>query len=163
MPGYDTYETDIVTRIETNLDDLSPQIFGAVMRKLLTAGALDVWFTPIQMKKDRPGVMLSALCDEAAVNALTDVIFSETSAFGVRVEKIQRLKLARRFETVGTPYGEITVKLGLRGDRVLQIAPEFESCLAAAEKAGVPLREVQAAAAEAARTRGVMPARRGGG
>ena len=148
MPGY---ETDIVTRIETNLDDLSPQIIGAVMQKLFAAGALDVWFTPIQMKKNRPGVMLSALCDETAVTALADVIFSETSAFGLRLEKLHRLKLARRFETVRTCHGEVTVKIGLKGNRVVQIAPEFESCLAASERAGVPLREVHAVAVEAAR------------
>jgi uncharacterized protein (DUF111 family) len=147
------YETDTVTRIETNLDDLSPQIVGAVMQKLFAAGALDVWFTPIQMKKNRPGVMLSALCPEEAATALADVIFSETSAFGLRIEKVQRLKLGRRFETVKTPFGEVTVKLGLKGDRVVQIAPEFESCRAVAEKAGVPLRDVHAEAVAAARDR----------
>lgn len=147
------YETDTVTRIETNLDDLSPQIVGAVLGKLFEAGALDAWVTPIQMKKNRPGIMLSALCEEAAVAALTDVIFSETSAFGLRIEKVQRLKLARRFETVATRFGDVVVKLGLRGGRVIQIAPEFESCVSVARHAGVPLRDVQAAAAEAARAR----------
>ena len=145
------YETDSVTRIETNLDDLSPQLAGAVMEKLIAAGALDVWFTPIQMKKNRPGVMLSVLCDEPAATALADMIFSETSAFGLRIEKVRRLKLARRFETVGTDYGEVTVKLGLKGNRVLQITPEFESCRAAAERAGVSVREVHVTAAEVAR------------
>ena len=148
MPGY---ETDTVTRIETNLDDVSPQILGAVMQQLLAAGALDVWFTPVQMKKSRPGTMLSALCDEDAAEKLADIIFAETTAFGLRVEKIQRLKLARRFETVKTPHGEVTVKLGYKGERLLQIAPEFESCRAIAERAGVPLREVHLAALEAAR------------
>jgi hypothetical protein len=137
-------------RIETNLDDVSPQVLGAVMQQLLAAGALDVWFTPIQMKKSRPGTMLSVLCEEAATEPLADILFAETSAFGLRVEKVQRLKLARRFEKVRTPYGEVTVKLGLKGDRVLQLAPEFESCRAVAEQAGVPLREVQLAAGEAA-------------
>jgi len=148
-----SYETDTVTRIETNLDDLSPQIVGAAMQKLFDAGALDVWFTPIQMKKNRPGVMLSALCNEADAPALADLIFSETSAFGLRMEKIQRLKLARRFETVRTRFGEVSVKLGLKGDRVVQIAPEFESCRTIGEKAGVSLREVHAAALHAARGR----------
>lgn len=148
MSGYDT---DSVTRIETNLDDLSPQVAGAVMEKLIAAGALDVWFTPIQMKKNRPGVMLSVLCEEETVDAVAGMIFHETTAFGLRMEKIRRLKLPRRFETVRTEYGEVTVKLGLKGDRVLQIAPEFESCRAVAERAGVPVREVQAAGAEAAR------------
>ncbi len=141
-----SYETDTVTRLETNLDDLSPELIGAVMAKLLAARALDVWFTPIQMKKNRPGVLLSVLCEEDAAHALADIIFAETSAFGLRTERIVRLKLARRFETVSTPYGEVTVKLGLKGDRVVQRAPEFESCRALSEKAGVPLREVYAAA-----------------
>jgi uncharacterized protein (DUF111 family) len=145
------YESDTVTRIETNLDDVSPEILGSVMEKLFAAGALDVWFTPVQMKKNRPGVMLSALCEEAAASRLADIVFAETTAFGLRVEKIERLKLARRFETVRTRHGEVTVKLGLTGDRVLQIAPEFESCRAVADKAAVPLREVQLAAMEAAR------------
>src|SRR6185436_19066047 len=104
-----------VTRIETNLDDCPAEILGAVMQRLLDAGALDVWFTPIQMKKSRPGTMLSALCEESAVNALADIIFAETSAFGLRTDKVTRLKLARRFETVATPFGDVTVKLGLKG------------------------------------------------
>lgn len=145
------YETDSVTQIETNLDDVSPQILGAVMQKLFDAGALDVWFTPVQMKKSRPGVMLSALCDDAVVTALADILFLETTAFGLRVEKVQRLKLARRVETVRTAFGDVTVKLGLKGDRVVQWAPEFESCRAAAEKAGVPIRDVHEAALHAAR------------
>lgn len=145
-----SYETDTVTRLETNLDDLSPELTGAVMARLLAAGALDVWFTPIQMKKNRPGVMLSVLCEEVAASALADLIFGETSAFGLRTERIVRLKLARRFETVATQYGEVTVKLGLKGDHVVQRAPEFESCRALAEKAGVPLRAVYAAAMAAA-------------
>ena len=141
-----SYETDTVTKLETNLDDLSPEITGAVMAQLLAAGALDVWLTPIQMKKNRPGVMLSVLCEESTVAALTDLIFAETSAFGLRVEKVVRLKLTRRFEQVRTEFGEVTVKLGLKGERVVQVAPEFESCRAVAEKAGVPLRAVYAAA-----------------
>ena len=149
MPGY---ETDTVTRIETNLDDVSPQVLGAVMQQLLAAGALDVWFTPVQMKKSRPGVMLSALCDEDATERLADILFAETTAFGLRIEKIQRLKLTRRFETVKTPHGEVTVKLGYKDERLLQIAPEFESCRAVAERNRITLREVHAAALEAART-----------
>lgn len=145
------YETDTVTKLETNLDDLSPEITGAVMAQLFAAGALDVWLTPIQMKKNRPGVMLSVLCEESTVAALTDLVFAETSAFGLRVEKVVRLKLARRFAQVSTEFGEVTVKLGMKGERVVQVAPEFESCRAVAEKAGVPLRAVYAAAIAARR------------
>ena len=146
-----SYETDTVTKLETNLDDLSPEITGAVMAQLFAAGALDVWLTPVQMKKNRPGVMLSVLCEESTVAALTDLIFAETSAFGLRLEKVVRLKLARRFAQVSTEFGEVTVKLGLKGERVVQVAPEFESCRAVAEKAGVPLRAVYAAAIAARR------------
>ena len=140
------YESDTVTRLETNLDDCPAEVLGAVMEQLLATGALDVWFTPIQMKKHRPGVMLSVLCEEAAMPRLADLLFAETTAFGLRVEKVMRLKLARRMETVRTRYGDVQVKLGLKGERVLQFAPEFESCRAVAEKVGVPLREVYAAA-----------------
>ena len=145
------YETDTVTRIETNLDDLSPEITGAVMEKLLAAGALDVGFTPIQIKKNRPAVQLSVLCDEAHAEPLADIIFTETSAFGLRVEKITRLKLERRFQSVATEFGEITVKLGLRQGRVIQVAPEFESCRLASERTGQPLRAVFQAALAAFR------------
>ncbi|MCE9608689.1 MAG: LarC family nickel insertion protein [Chthoniobacter sp.] len=140
------YDTDIVTRLETNLDDLSPEITGAVMEKLLAAGALDVWFTPIQMKKSRPAVQLSVLCEEARAESLADIIFTETSAFGLRMEKIARLKLERRFETVTTKFGDISVKLGLKQGRIIQTAPEFASCLSASERTGQPLRAIYAAA-----------------
>jgi len=147
MPG--GYESDTVTRLETNLDDSSPEILGATMEKLLTAGAFDVWFTPIQMKKNRPGVLLSVLCEPAQVESLADIIFRETSAFGLRTEQVVRLKLERRFETVATEFGKVTVKLGLKNGAVVQAAPEFESCRALSEKSGQPLRLVYEAAVRA--------------
>jgi pyridinium-3,5-bisthiocarboxylic acid mononucleotide nickel chelatase len=147
MPG--GYETDTVTRLETNLDDLSPEIVGAVMDQLFAAGALDVWFTPIQMKKNRPAVELSILCEPARAQDLADILFRETSAFGLRMEQIVRLKLQRRFEQVQTEFGEVTVKLGMKGDEVVQVAPEFESCRQRSEAAGQPLRAVYAAALQA--------------
>ena len=101
------------------------------------------------MKKNRPAVQLSVLCDAAHAEPLADIIFTETSAFGLRVETVARLKLERRFETVATEFGEITVKLGLKQGRVIQVAPEFESCRAASERTGQPLRAIYAAAARA--------------
>ncbi len=136
-------------RLEANLDDLSPEITGATVEKLLAAGALDVWLTPIQMKKNRPGTMLSVLCHEADLAPMTDLIFRETSTFGLRVEHLVRLKLERRFQTVSTEFGEVTVKLGLRGEEVLQRAPEFESCKAVAAASGQPLRVIYEAALRA--------------
>ncbi len=147
----DKSEADTVTRIETNLDDLSPEIIGSVFDKLLAMGALDVFLTPVQMKKNRPGVQLTVLCDDALVERATDLIFRETSSFGVRIGNLRRIKLERRSETVATPYGDISVKLGMKAGKVLQIAPEFESCRLASEKAGQPLRTVYEVAQSAAR------------
>ena len=146
------YATDTVTQIETNLDDLSPEITGAMIDRLLAAGALDVFLLPAQMKKNRPGVLLTVLCEPGAVSRLAEIIFRETSAFGLRLSEKRRLKLERRVETVGTAHGEIEVKLGFdRSGRLLQVAPEFESCRTAGERTGQPLREVYVAAAQAYR------------
>jgi len=145
------YETDTITRIETNLDDLSPEITGAVLDKLLAAGALDVFFTPIQMKKNRPAVQLNVLCETADVSKIADLIFAETTAFGLRMDEARRLKLERKFEKVKTPHGEVTVKFGLKKGEVIQVAPEFESVRAASEKSGQPLRLVYEAALAAAK------------
>jgi uncharacterized protein (DUF111 family) len=146
------YETDTVTRLETNLDDCPPELLGAVFQQLLDAGALDVWFMPIQMKKQRPGVMLSVLCEEAKVEALAGILFAGTTAFGLRTDKVLRLKLARRTETVRTEFGEIDVKIGLKGDRIVQIAPEYESCRRAAERTGAPLKLIYEQAVQALRS-----------
>jgi pyridinium-3,5-bisthiocarboxylic acid mononucleotide nickel chelatase len=143
------FETDEVFRLETNLDDCTAELLGAVMEHLFAAGALDVWFTPIQMKKNRPAMMLSAVCEEATRDALAEIILTETTAFGVRIDRVQRLKLARRMTTVSTEFGEISIKIGLKGDQVIQATPEFESVKAAAERTGKPFRIVYEAAARA--------------
>jgi pyridinium-3,5-bisthiocarboxylic acid mononucleotide nickel chelatase len=143
------FETDEVYRLETNLDDCAAEVLGSVMDRLFDAGALDVWFQAIQMKKNRPGIMLCALCEEGERDVLADIILTETSAFGVRVERIHRLKLTRRVVKVVTDYGEITVKLGLKGERVVQVAPEYSSAREAAERSGVPLRLAYEAAVRA--------------
>ncbi len=137
---------DRVLLLETNLDDLTPELAGATLTRLLDEGALDVWFTPAQMKKNRPGFVLSVLCQPADGEKFADLILRETTAFGLRRQTIERVTLDRHFEKVSTPYGEITVKIGTRGGEVWQRAPEFESCRVAAGKAGVPVREVLRAA-----------------
>lgn len=150
------FETDTVIQIETNLDDLSPEITGAMVDRLLAAGALDVFLLPAQMKKNRPGVLLTVLCTPDAVDRLAEIIFRETSAFGVRLTEKRRLKLARRVERVSTAHGEIEVKIGSdRAGRLLQVAPEFESCRAASDRTGQPLREVYHAAEAAYRAKPV--------
>lgn len=145
------YAADTMVMIETNLDDLSPELAGPLIDRLLAAGAVDAFLTPVQMKKNRPGILLSALCDESKVRAVADAVFAESSAFGLRFHRVDRLKLARDFTAVATPYGEITVKIGRRGTEVLQVAPEFESCRAAADRCQIPLRRVYEAALAAYR------------
>ena len=143
------YETDTITRIETNIDDLSPEITGSVMDRIFAAGALDVFFTSIQMKKNRPAVQLTVLCENTDVPKIADLIFSETTSFGVRMDQVNRLKLERKFQQAKTAFGEVTVKLGLKGGKVIQVAPEYESVRAAAEKHGASIREVYEAARNA--------------
>lgn len=146
------FETDTVMRIETNLDDLSPEILGATLGKLIEAGALDAFLTPIQMKKNRPGTMLTVLCELEKSDSLAEMILAETTSFGIRMDEVRRLKLERRFEVVGTEFGDITIKLGFREGKIVQATPEFESCRDASEKTGASLRAVYDAAKAAARS-----------
>jgi len=143
------YQRDTILRMETNIDDLSPEILGAVTEQLLAAGALDVFLTPIHMKKNRPGLQLTALCEEAAAGRLAELIFRQTTSFGVRMDRVERLKLERSFETVRTPHGEVTVKIGSLAGETLQVSPEFESVKALSEKTGQPIRAIYEAAVQA--------------
>jgi hypothetical protein len=140
------YETDTVVELETNLDDLSPELTGAAMEKLLALGALDVTAAPVQMKKNRPGVLLSVLSEPALEAKIVRALLTETSAFGVRRSEKRRYKLERRFAKVETQFGEIVLKLGLLKGEVLQVAPEFESCRAASERTGQPVAAIYRAA-----------------
>jgi hypothetical protein len=143
------WQTDRVAVLETNLDDINAEILGNFVELAFAAGALDVFHTPIQMKKNRPGVLLAVLCGEAEADRFTELLLRETSAFGVRRQIVERRKLAREFVTVKTQYGEVTVKLGRLDGRVVQAAPEYESCKKVAAQAGVPLKLVYEAAARA--------------
>ena len=140
------WQTDAIAVLETNLDDIHAELLGRFVETALAAGALDVFHTPIQMKKSRPGVRLSVLCALADADKLTELILLETSAFGVRRYTAERRKLAREWLTVSTPHGQVQVKLGRLDGRVVQAAPEFESCQRVAEQAKVPLKQVYDAA-----------------
>jgi uncharacterized protein (TIGR00299 family) protein len=139
--GHD-WQTDTIAVLEANLDDLNPEILGYFVEHALAAGALDVFHTPIQMKKNRPGVLLTVLCAETEADKFTELVLRETSTFGVRRHSAERRKLAREFATVKTPHGEVTVKIGNLDGKVLQAAPEFESCKKIAEQAKIPLKQV---------------------
>jgi pyridinium-3,5-bisthiocarboxylic acid mononucleotide nickel chelatase len=143
------WETDTVAVLETNLDDVSAEVLGHFVESALAAGALDVFHTPIQMKKNRPGVLLTVLCGEADADKFSEMILRETSAFGVRRTLAERRKLKREVIAVKTPFGPVQVKLGRLNGRIVQAAPEFESCKKIAARANVPLKQVYDAAARA--------------
>jgi hypothetical protein len=143
-------EATAVTLIEANIDDQSPQLYDGVFTALLEAGALDVWLTPIQMKKNRPAQTLSVLCEPGDVVRITDVIFAETTTLGVRSSEWKRSCLQREWMPVETPYGAVRVKVGRQGGELRTAMPEFEDCRARAKEAGVPAKLVQAAATAAA-------------
>jgi uncharacterized protein (TIGR00299 family) protein len=132
--------------IETNLDDASPQIIGHVMDRVLESGALDCFFTPVQMKKNRPGVLLSVLCSAGDKETVMKLLFTETTTLGIRSYEVTRRALQRSVVRVETPYGPIDVKVAHLDGRVVNEMPEFEQCRQAAAKTGVPLKVVEEAA-----------------
>ncbi|HYP25727.1 MAG TPA: nickel pincer cofactor biosynthesis protein LarC [Blastocatellia bacterium] len=144
---------DSVIVIETNIDDMSPQVFGYVMDRAFALGALDLFMTPAQMKKDRPGVLLSILCEASKLDALADLLFKETTTLGVRYYEAKRRVLERSVETVETRFGPARVKVARDRGRTLHFQPEYDDCLRLAESSGAPLIEVQGAAISAYRER----------
>jgi len=136
------WETDTIAVLETNLDDINAEILGHFVEKALAAGALDVFHTPIQMKKNRPGVLLTVLCAQADADKFSELMLRETSTFGVRRSTATRQKLRREFSSVKTEWGEVKIKLGKLNGKVVHAAPEFESCKKIAEKANVPLKQI---------------------
>ncbi len=135
VPGYD----EEITVIEANLDDMNPQIYGYFP---LATGALDVFTTPVQMKKNRPGTLLTVLCHPADAQALMSLIFAETTTFGVRSHAAQRRVLPRESVKVVTSFGEVRVKLSRVNGRVLHVSPEYDDCRKLAEEKKVPLQRV---------------------
>ncbi|MGH9413476.1 MAG: nickel insertion protein [Terriglobales bacterium] len=134
-------EAETILELETTLDDCSPQVIGYVLERALALGALDAYTTPVQMKKSRPGVLLTLLARPELREPLLDLLLTETTTLGVRVRSSERMICERRTATVNTVYGAIRVKLS--GARAF---PEYEDCRAAARRQGVPLRRVQEAA-----------------
>jgi hypothetical protein len=140
---------ETLTMLETNIDDLNPEIYDYVMGRLFEAGALDVFLSPIQMKKNRPATLLRVLCRPQHVDTLTAILFAETSTLGVRQQLVQRQCLARSSHTVETPYGPVRVKVAHWGNGETKTAPEYEDCRRLAEATGAALREVYRAAERA--------------
>lgn len=136
--------------LKTSIDDSTPEGLAHLTEKLLKCGATDAWITPVVMKKGRPGAVLSVLCRNGDVDSMLDLIFRESSTFGVRTSSVERHCLERRLETAETEYGPVRIKTGSWRGRQVTVSPEYEDCRLAAEKHGVPLKAVYEAAYRAA-------------
>jgi uncharacterized protein (DUF111 family) len=128
--------------LQANIDDMNPELCSYVGELLFEAGANDVYWIPIIMKKGRPGIMLNVLVDERRLEDMEEVIFRETTTIGVRYLRASCHRLARNFEQVATPWGEINVKIGYHRGQMVQFAPEFKECEQVAKQHGVPLKKV---------------------
>jgi hypothetical protein len=142
--------SDEVVVMSTNIDDMNPENFEYIMELLLEAGALDVFLTPVQAKKTRPGALLTLLCAPADTSAMASILFSESTTFGVRYHTEARLKLSREIVEVTTSWGKVKVKVGSGGGGLPTVSPEFEDCKSVARASGVALRRVYDAARDAA-------------
>lgn len=141
------YKSRNLILLEANLDDMNPEWCEVLMERLFSAGALDVWFQPIVMKKNRPAFLAGVLAEPKRRDALLAVFFEEATTLGVRVTPTERFELARELKRVRTPFGTVIVKVGkdARGE-VLNVSPEYESCKAIAKKKRVPIKKIYQAA-----------------
>lgn len=144
-------QNETIKIVETNIDDMNPQAYGFVMEQAFELGALDVFMIPTQMKKDRPGVLLTVLCKPEAADAIIEMLLIQTTTLGVRYYEASRRALERAIETIDTEYGRVRIKVARDGGRTLHFQPEYDDCARLAIKANVPLLEVQAAASTAFR------------
>jgi pyridinium-3,5-bisthiocarboxylic acid mononucleotide nickel chelatase len=131
-----------ISIIEANLDDMNPQIYGYVLEKALLAGALDVYTTALQMKKNRPGTLLTVLCRPEDTDTLMSLLFAETTTFGVRTHRAQRRALPREWVNVSTSYGSVRIKLSRSNGNILHVTPEYDDCRKLAVEKQVPLQQV---------------------
>lgn len=137
--------------LQTNVDDLNPELHAYVLERLLASGAQDAWLTPIVMKKGRHAVTISVLCAPERADALRQILFRESGTLGVRSSRVQKTALARESMQVQTRHGRVRVKVGRLEGRVVTVAPEFEDCAAVAREADVPARDVYGEAVRRAR------------
>jgi len=137
-----TAESETIRVLEANLDDMNPQIYGYFLEKALAAGALDVFTTPVQMKKNRPGMLVTVLCKPEDESKFHELFFAETTTLGVRTYTAERRVLARQWETVRTAFGEVRIKVARLNGHIQQASPEFEDCRKLAEAKNVPLQRV---------------------
>jgi uncharacterized protein (TIGR00299 family) protein len=140
--GFGDYESETVAVLETNIDDMNPQIYDYLIQKMLNQGALDVFIAPVQMKKNRPGVMMTAICQLGKLEELSNLILRETTTLGLRWRIDNRIKASRSFEDVKTKFGSVSVKIARVGGRITNFSVEYEDCKRLALQNNVPLKEV---------------------
>ena len=140
--GAPLYDWDTVTVVEANIDDMNPEFFDYVMARLLERNAVDVFLTPIQMKRNRPATKITVLAPAEALHGVLDVLFRETSTLGVRTYEVLRRKLPRQELTISLPGGKVRVKVGMLGEEIRSVAPEYVDCRKIAEETGRPIKEV---------------------
>jgi len=140
-PDFDHIDDQMV-KVEVNLDDMPGEWLGYIMDLLFEAGANDVFYTPIYMKKNRPGILLQLLCSKRKLEEMEKILFSETTTLGVRYYPLTVHRLERTFQKVSTQWGDITVKEGYYNGQIVQRAPEYEECKTIAKKFNVPLKKV---------------------
>ena len=145
----DRQPVERVALIECEIDDMNPQLFGAAMDRLYEAGALEVFYVPVQMKKNRPGTLLTVIAPPELRSTLADIVFRETTTIGLRHSEVERECLAREIVRVETPIGQVRFKVARRNGRVVNAAPEFEDCAALARSHGLAVKDVQAMAVQA--------------
>lgn len=141
--------TDRVTVVECEIDDMNPQLFGVLMDRLYEAGAVDVFYTAVQMKKNRPGTHVTVLAPPARRQAVADALFRDSTTIGLRYRDVDRDTLPRELVTVTTPFGDVRCKVARHGAGVANVAPEFDDCVRLSDEHGVPVKDVQAAALQA--------------
>jgi len=156
--GPEGAEVETIAALETTIDDMSPQLYEPLMERLLEAGPLDVFLTPVIMKRSRPGVVLTVLAPPERIDELANLLFRETTSIGVRWSELRRARLPRELVRLPTAFGPVTVKLSRLDDRVVTVTPEFEECRRIARERGLPVREVvEQVRAEAWRALGTPP------
>jgi uncharacterized protein (TIGR00299 family) protein len=138
----DAYQQDVVSLIQTNIDDMNPEFYEHIADRLFSEGALDVFLTPIQMKRTRPATMLSVITDEEKTEKMLELIFDETTTLGVRISEIKRRKLNREKRKILTKYGKIEVKIGKLDGLVKNVSPSYEECRKIATRLNIPLKKV---------------------
>lgn len=141
--------TERIVTIECEIDDMNPQLFGPLMDRLHAAGALDVFYAPVMMKKSRPGTLVTVLAQPEQRDALTGLLFAETTTIGVRYQEVLRERLDREIRTIETPVGTIRFKVASRDARIFNASPEFDDCARIAQERGIPIKDVQALAMKA--------------